>query len=41
LTDIFPRFFPFFARFHRLDEAVPTSRKPEHSAEKQCGVLQG
>ena len=25
----FPRFFPFFARFHRLAEAVPTSPKPE------------
>ena len=24
-----PRFFPFFARFHRLAEAVPTSRKPK------------
>ena len=33
---IFPsRGFPFFARFHRLDEAVPTSRKPEPRAEKQ------
>ena len=28
-------FFPFFARFHRLDEAVPTSPKPEPRAKKQ------
>ena len=32
---LFPRFFPFFARFHRLAEAVPTSRKPEPGAKKQ------
>ena len=32
----FPRFFPFFARFHRLDEAVPTSPNPESRAKKQC-----
>ena len=31
-----PRFFPFFARFHRLAEAVPTSPKPESRAKKQC-----
>ena len=30
-----PRFFSFFARFHRLDEAVPTSPKPEPRAKKQ------
>ena len=28
-------FFPAFARFHRLDGAVPTSRKPEPRATKQ------
>ena len=27
-----PRFPPFFARFHRLAEAVPTSQKPEPSS---------
>ena len=31
----FPRFLPFFARFHRLDEAVPASPKPEPRAKKQ------
>ena len=30
-----PVFFPFFARFHRLDEAVPTSPKPEPRAKRQ------
>ena len=35
ISPISPRFPPFFARFHRLDEAVPTSRKPEPRAEKQ------
>eukprot|EP01045_Picozoa_sp_COSAG04_P016731 COSAG04_NODE_1423_length_6828_cov_13.718978_1_plen_254_part_00 len=30
-----PRFLPFSARFHRLDEAVPTSPKPEPRAKKQ------
>ena len=30
-----PVFSRFFARFHRLDEAVPTSPKPEPRAEKQ------
>ena len=28
-------FFPFFARFHRLAETVPTSPKPEPRAKKQ------
>ena len=37
LAHFFPRFFPLFARFHRLAEAVPTSRKPEPRAEKQRG----
>ena len=32
---VFPRFFPFFARFHRLAETVPTSPKPEPRAKKQ------
>ena len=32
---VFSRFFPFFARSHRLDEAVPTSPKPEPRAKKQ------
>ena len=35
ISPIFPRFFPFFARFHRLAEAVPTNRKPEPRAERQ------
>ena len=35
ISPIFPRFFPFFARFHRLAEAVPTSPKPEPRAKKQ------
>ena len=35
ISPIFPRFFPFFARFHRLDEAVPTSPEPESRAKKQ------
>ena len=30
-----PRFFSFFARFHRLAETVPTSPKPEPRAKKQ------
>ena len=30
-----PVFSGFFARFHRLDEAVPTSPKPEPRAKKQ------
>ena len=30
-----PRSFSFFARFHRLDEAVPTSPEPERRAKKQ------
>ena len=30
-----PRFFPFFALFHRLVETVPTSHKPEPRAKKQ------
>ena len=38
ISPIFPRFFPFFARFHRLDEAVPMSRRPEPRAKKQPGV---
>ena len=29
-------FFPFFARFHRLAEAVPTSPKPEPTAKKKA-----
>eukprot|EP01045_Picozoa_sp_COSAG04_P020581 COSAG04_NODE_2119_length_4751_cov_15.626397_3_plen_166_part_00 len=32
---MFPRFFPFFARFHRLDEAVLMSPKPEPRAKRQ------
>ena len=35
ISPIFSPFFPFFARFHRLDEAVPTSPKPEPRAKKQ------
>ena len=35
ISPIFPPFFPCFARFHRLDEAVPTSHKPEPRAKKQ------
>ena len=35
ISPIFPRFPPFFARFHRLAEAVPTSRKPEPRAKRQ------
>ena len=35
ISPISPRFFPFFARFHRLDKTVPTSRKPEPRAKKQ------
>ena len=35
ISPISPRFFPFFARFHRLAEAVPTSRKPEPRAKKR------
>ena len=35
ISPIFPRFFPFFARFHRLDEAVPTSPKPKPRAKKR------
>eukprot|EP01045_Picozoa_sp_COSAG04_P001975 COSAG04_NODE_68_length_29323_cov_9.683514_25_plen_316_part_00 len=39
ISPIFPPFFPvFFARFHRLAEAAPTSRKPEPRAKRQ---LQG
>ena len=37
LAHFFPVFFRFFARFHRLDEAVPTSRKPQPRAKKQWG----
>ena len=29
ISPIFPRSFPFFARFHRLDGTVATSPKPE------------
>ena len=36
LAHLSPRFFSFFARFHRLAETVPTSRKPEPRAKKQC-----
>ena len=32
---ILPRFFSFFARFHRLNEAVPTSPKPEPTAKNR------
>ena len=35
ISPIFSPFFPFFARFHRLGEAVPTSRKPEPRAKRQ------
>jgi len=36
ISPIFPPFSPpFFARFHRLDETVPTSRKPEPRAKNQ------
>ena len=35
ISPIPPRFSPFFARFHRLAEPVPTSRKPEPRAKKQ------
>ena len=35
ISPIFTPFFPFFARFHRLVETVPTSRKPEPRAKKQ------
>ena len=36
ISPIPPRLFPFFARFHRLAEAVPMSPKPEPRAKKQC-----
>ena len=36
ISAISPPFLSSFARFHRLAEAVPTSRKPEPRAEKQC-----
>ena len=36
ISPIFSPFSPVFARFHRLDEAVPTSPKPESRATKQC-----
>ena len=35
LGRISPIFPPFFARFHRHDEAVPTSPKPEPRAKRQ------
>ena len=35
ISPISPRVFPFFARFHRLDGTVPTSRKPEPRAKRQ------
>ena len=35
ISPISPPFPPFFARFHRLDEAVPTSHKPEPRAKRQ------
>ena len=35
LAHFCPVFFPFFARFHRLDEAVPTSPKSDPRAKKQ------
>ena len=35
ISPILPPFFPFFARFHRLAETVPTSPKPEPRAKKQ------
>ena len=36
ISPIFPPFFLVFWHFHRLDEAVPTSRKPEPRAKRQC-----
>ena len=36
LAHFFPENSRFFARFHRLAEAVPTSPKPESRAKKQC-----
>eukprot|EP01045_Picozoa_sp_COSAG04_P010129 COSAG04_NODE_611_length_12005_cov_230.632538_12_plen_135_part_00 len=35
ISPISSPFFSFFARFNRLDEAVPTSRKPEPRAKKR------
>ena len=35
ISPIFSPFPPFFARVHRLDEAVPTSPKPEPRAKRQ------
>ena len=35
ISPILSPFFPFFARFHRLAETVPTSPKPEPRAKKQ------
>ena len=35
LAHFFPRFFPLFACFHRLAEAVPASPKPEPRAKRQ------
>ena len=35
ISPIFPPFPPFFAHFHRLDDTVPTSPKPERMSEKQ------
>ena len=37
LAHFSPIFSPFCARFHRLDETVPTSPKPEPRAKKQPG----
>ena len=41
LDRISPIFSPFFARFHRLDGTVPTSRKPEPRAKKQWASPHG
>ena len=42
ISPILSPFFPFFARFHRLAETVPTSPKPEPRAKKQpAGQLGG
>ena len=35
ISPIFSPFFPFFARFHRLAETVPTSHNPGPRAKKQ------
>ena len=35
ISPIFPPFCPSFARFHRLAEEAPTSRKPEPRVKRQ------